>query len=138
MTLGWYNGWSPAERLAVIPAQREAVRTGTLPRPTRCSICDTSHEHGGSNPVWLHDENYAEPLAAYPICRRCHHVLHESFDAPEPWLALVARYGAGSGSHWYERLTLDAQSLHQPFGLTYPDGLPRPAYHDPSDGRSPP
>ena len=124
--MGWYNGWSPAERLAVIPAQREAVRTGVLSRPSHCSICDTAHERGGSNPVWLHDENYAEPLAAYPICRRCHRVLHERFDAPEPWLALVARHGFGRGSRWFEALTMDRASLRQHFEVTYPDGLLKP------------
>jgi hypothetical protein len=122
--IGWYNGWSPAERLATVPVQREAVKSGALPRPTRCSICSVAHVFGSANPVWLHDENYADPLAAYPICRRCHRTLHERFDAAEPWRALVAAHATGSG--WFEQLTMDPASLYQPFAVTYPEGLPLP------------
>jgi hypothetical protein len=120
--IGWYNGWSPAERLATVPIQREAVRSGALPRPTRCSVCGARHVFGSSNPVWLHDENYADPLAAFPICRSCHRTLHERFVYPEPWRALVTAHATGSS--WFEQLSMDPASLYQRFEVTYPDGLP--------------
>jgi hypothetical protein len=116
MALDWYNGWSPEKRLATLPAQREAIRSGAIPRPTTCSIC------GSGTNVWLHDENYADPLAAYHVCRLCHRTLHERFDHPEPWLTLVRRFG--DGSRWFEYLTMDQASLRQPFVEIYPTGLP--------------
>lgn len=118
----WYNGWSPDERRAGVPVQQAAVRSGALPKPVTCSICGVTPGPGSSNPVWFHDENYAEPLAAYHVCRRCHLILHRRFDQPEPWLELVARHA--NGSRWFERLTMDPASLRQPFAETYPDGLP--------------
>jgi len=122
--IGWYNGWSPAARLATVPVQREAIRTGTIRRPTCCSICGTVHQPGCNNPIWLHDENYADPLAAYAICRRCHRTLHTRFGMPEPWITLVAAHSTGNGSRWFEQLTMDEGSLRQPFNETYPRGLP--------------
>ena len=107
-----------------MPVQREAVRSGVLARPTRCSICGEAHQFGSANPVWLHDEDYGDPLAAYPICRRCHRTLHERFDAPESWRALVAAHA--TGSRWFEQLTMDPASIYQPLAVTYPKGLPLP------------
>ena len=124
--IGWYNGWSPEERLAVIPRQRAAVQSGAIATPVTCSICAETPPSPSDNPVWLHDEDYADPHGAYPICRRCHRILHERFDQPEPWLALVRRHG--TGGRWFEVLTMDAASLRQPFAVTYPNGLPSADY----------
>lgn len=123
-TLGWYNGWSPEQRLATLPVQRYAIGAGKLKRPTHCSICgfDPRGHPGTSNRVWLHDEDYGNPLAAYAVCRRCHRILHERFDDPLPWLALVQRHG--SGGQWFELLTMDPASQRRPFAQTYPTGLP--------------
>lgn len=95
--IGWYNGWSPQERLATLPIQKAAIASGKLARPTQCSIClvQGNRNWKADDAVWLHDENYAEPLAAYPICRRCHRILHRRFDHPAPWLALVAEHARG-------------------------------------------
>jgi hypothetical protein len=73
--------------------------------------------------VWLHDEDYSRPLAAYAVCRRCHRMLHQRFDEPEPWLAFVAEHGQGRGA-WFEQLSMDPDSRSRPFGETYPAGLP--------------
>ena len=123
MPLEWYNGWSPEQRLATLPAQREAIRTGAIARPITCSICGENSRP--DNPVWLHDENYAEPLAAYHVCRGCHRAVHERFDSPGHWRTLVDRFG-GNGDKWFERLTMEQAAMRQPFGITYPHGLPRP------------
>lgn len=119
--MDWYNGWSPGERLATLPIQKAAIADGTLPRPRACSICGASWNR--ENPIWLHDENYADPLAAYPTCRHCHRALHERFDQSEPWLALVAIHG--DGVRWFEQLSMDPASMRQPFSATYPEGLPQ-------------
>lgn len=125
-TLDWYNGWSPEQRLATLPVQRDAIGSGALQRPARCSICsfDPKEHPGTSNCVWLHDEDYADPLAAYAVCRRCHRALHERFEDPLLWLALVERHG--TGGQWFELLTMDPASKHRPFTQTYPNGLPLP------------
>lgn len=125
-SLDWYNGWSPAQRVATVPVQREAVRLERLPRPTRCSICgfDPKAQPGTRNRVWLHNEDYGDPLATYEICRTCHWLLHERFEDPAPWRALIDHHR--SGTQWFERLSMDPASKHQPFALTYPGGLPRP------------
>lgn len=124
--LDWYNGWSPEQRLATVPVQSEALNTGTLLRPTRCSVCgfDRRKQPGTTNRVWLHNEDYGDPLATYAVCRLCHWALHERFDHPAPWLAIVERHG--TGSQWFERLSMDPGSKRRPFLATYPDGLPYP------------
>ena len=122
--IDWYNGWSPQQRIASLPLQRQAIRSGAIARPTTCSICAVTPEAGSSNSVWLHDENYADPLGAYHVCRSCHRTLHERFTDPAAWLALIARHGR-DGTHWFEQLSMDLASLRQPFACTYPNGLPR-------------
>jgi len=124
--IGWYNGWSPQERLATLPVQKAAIASGELARPTRCSICGCAHNRQdwrADDAVWLHDEDYARPLAAYAACRRCHRTLHRRFDDPEPWQTLIAQYGS-NGAAWFEQLSMDPASQHRPFAQTYPDGLP--------------
>ena len=122
--IGWYNGWSPQERLATLPVQKAAIAAGELARPSHCSIClvEGSRDWKAADAVWLHDENYAEPLAAYPICRRCHRILHERFDEPASWLALVADHARGGA--WFEQLSVEPRCQRQPFNRTYPNGLP--------------
>jgi hypothetical protein len=122
--MDWYNGWSPAERCATLPVQRQALGDGTIATPTTCSICGfvPADHPGTAKTVWLHDENYADPLAAYHVCRSCHRVLHARFEQPKPWLSLIARYG--NGERWFERLTMNPASLRQSFSQIYPEGLP--------------
>ncbi len=114
--MDFYNGWSPEERRATLPLQHAALREGRMARPTICSIC------ASGTSVWLHDEDYGQPLSAYPVCRTCHGVLHGRFDNPAAWQVLVARYG-GAGQ-WFNRLSLDPACRYRPFRETYPDGLP--------------
>lgn len=122
--LGWYNGWSPDERRATIPVQKAAIACGELARPKRCSVCliQGSRNWKADDAVWLHDERYDRPLEAFPICRRCHRLLHGRFDDPGPWLALVAEHARGG--EWFEMLSMDPESRHRPFDATYPRGLP--------------
>lgn len=113
--LGWYNGWSPEQRLATLPIQREAIRSGALRRPSACSVC------GSTEDIWLHDERYDRPLEAYAICRPCHGALHGRFEDPARWQAILEAYG--NGERWFEGLSLDPASQRRPFEETYPEGL---------------
>lgn len=121
--IGWYNGWSPEERLATVPIQKAAIASGELARPTRCSICGVQGNRNwrADDAVWLHDENYADPLSAYAACRRCHRLLHNRFEAPQAWLALIAEHAWGR--QWFEELSMDPESRYRPFNETYPAGL---------------
>ncbi len=121
--MGWYNGWSPAARIATLPIQREAIRSGRIATPETCSICGVTPGAGSDNPVGLHDEDYSQPLLAYHICRICHRTLHGRFERPTLWHTLVRTHG--SGNRWFEALTTDPASQRQPFEITYPAGLPR-------------
>lgn len=127
MTIGWYNGWSPEERLATLPIQREAVKSGQLQRPTHCSICGcaSNRDWRADDAVWFHDERYDRPLEPYPVCRRCHRILHQRFEDPQCWLDLVQRHGRGGS--WFEALSIDPMSRFEPFAKTYPDNLPQSA-----------
>ena len=121
--IGWYNGWSPEQRMATVPIQKAAIASGDLARPSRCSICQVvgNRNWRAEDAVWLHDENYANPLAAYAICRRCHRLLHGRFEAPTPWLTLVGQNARGG--EWFEQLSMDPESRYRPFAETYPTGL---------------
>lgn len=121
--MSWYNGWRPEERVATLPVQREAIRSGAIAKPATCSICGVMPAPGSDNPVWLHDEDYTEPLLAYHVCRLCHRLLHERFERPEPWRALLQAHG--TGGRWFEFLTMDPAAQWRPFNETYPNGLPR-------------
>lgn len=123
MSIGWYNGWSAGERRATLPRLREAIRSGQLPKPSRCSICGFTNgsDPTGRNWCTYHDERY-DVLEPYPVCRTCHGKLHRRFDWPRPWLRLIEAHG--DGTRWFEILSLDAGSKDRPFRDTYPDGLP--------------
>ncbi len=115
---GYYNGWSLEERRATIPIQHEAMKTGEMPRPERCSICSCT---ASTRPLEWHDENYSEPLKAFPVCRRCHRTLHLRWEQPARWLRLLEKVSAPDC--WARRLTLDPASQWRPFDETYPDGV---------------
>jgi hypothetical protein len=119
--LSAYNGWLPEERRATIPIQQAAYRSGTLVRPTRCTICGFDRPAQPSD-IILHSERYDMPLTGYGCCRRCHNVLHLRFEQPERWLRLLERVSAADC--WARRLCLDPASQWRPFFDTYPSDLP--------------
>lgn len=124
MAIGHYNGWSGEERVAALPGLKAALAAGELEPPTRCSICLTEGhpDWRASNAIAFHDEDYSEPLKAYPVCKPCHGLVHLRFWRIEEWQALVEQHARGGA--WFESLTLDPDSRHRPFAQTYPDGLP--------------
>ena len=122
--IGWYNGWHGDERLAVIPVIKAAVEAGTLAPPSRCSIClvDGTPDWRARDAIGFHDEDYANPLNGYPICRPCHRLIHLRFWRVEEWHAHVARLARGG--QWFELLSMNPNSRFRPFAETYPEGLP--------------
>lgn len=121
-----YNGWSWAERGAIVPIQNAMFRRGQLTRPTVCSICGFSDPARlrGSGYIFAHTERYDRPGELFPACKRCHADLHARFRDPERWMRRLARIELQSD--WPRLLTLDPASQWRPFRETYPDGLPVP------------
>ena len=115
----WYNGWSPSERQATIPIQRDAFRRGLIARPASCSICGFDRP-ATPGAITIHVENYASPLEGYGCCRRCHGAVHARFVRPERWLRLLDRTDHAG---WGRKLTLCPRSQYQPFAVSYPIGL---------------
>lgn len=122
--IGSYNGWNGEERLAVLPILRAALEAGTLASPSRCSICCVTgtSDRRASDAIVFHDEDYANPLGAYTVCKPCHRLLHLRFHDPDTWTAHAALHARGGA--WFERLSMDPTSRTRPFAETYPEGLP--------------
>jgi hypothetical protein len=121
-----YNGFRYKQGYSVIPIQNDALRRGLIARPTMCSICrdGRTERPKGRDYRFLHLEDYSQPLAIYPCCKRCHAALHARFRDPERWQRLLARYGRPGD--WATLLSLDPASQLRPFSETYPNGLPPP------------
>lgn len=122
---GYYNGFGPADRHGTLAIVRAALANGTLPMPTRCSVCG---QRATSSLGW-HSEDYRKPLDARPICRGCHVRVHARFRHPDRWRAFVVVLDPLG---WYQGLSVDPRSLTRPFDQTYPkDGLVSGSKHSP-------
>jgi hypothetical protein len=79
-----YNGFSEAARNRVGNWQNEQYRTGKHPRPDRCCACGVTQGR-----FVHHCEDYSEPYGPhiwqFPMCYRCHSILHRRFSKPETW-----------------------------------------------------
>lgn len=119
-----YNGFSHEERMASIPVQNAAAKTGQFRFPTACSICSFSDaaRPRGAGYIYAHLEDYRQPLSCHPTCRYCHAALHVRFREPERWQGVLAKHHRAGA--WFTLLTSDPASQTVPFDLTYPEGLP--------------
>ena len=115
----WYNGFSPKERLAIIPLIDAAVAAGDLPAPSACAICGTA-----SGKIGWHTEDYRKPLSSIPICGPCHSAIHLRFWRKQ--MLLPSTRPLGSAMPFLQALSLDPDTMERPFDETYPEGLPRP------------
>lgn len=87
---GWYNGFTPNERGKVGRWQNKQYAAG-FPRPTECDSCGQTQ-----GLIIHHCEDYGEPFGdhiwQFPLCYRCHIMLHCRFfagDAFEEYVKLV-------------------------------------------------
>lgn len=110
---GYYNGFGPADRNGTLAIVRTALADGTLPTPTRCSVCGNRP----AQPLQWHSEDYRKPLDAHPICRGCHVRVHARFRHPARWHEHVRRFDPMG---WFQHLSVDPRSLTLPFDETYP------------------
>lgn len=97
MKLGWYNGFSPNERLGMARAGGRLLRAQLLaPLFGTCELCGDPESL-----LDLHAENYSRPYswvppAVYRICRLCHrNHLHRRFSNPLAWLTFLAHVRRG-------------------------------------------
>ena len=80
-----YNGFSPAQRNAAQAWPNDQWRRGVLPRPSSCCACGQDE-----GIIDAHAENYSRPFTAeklmrFPLCYRCHLILHCRFQHPAAW-----------------------------------------------------
>ena len=114
----WYNGADPAQRAWKLRMVKAALASGAIVPSYTCSVCARSFPYA----VGLHSEDYADPLAVYPVCRQCHFAIHIRFWRPDYWRGYVARLNPDG---WFQPLSLDPGTMARPFTETYPAGLTR-------------
>jgi hypothetical protein len=90
-----YNGFSGAQRARAQRWLTEMWGRGILPRPCRCVAC--GQENGI---IDAHTEDYSEPFRAgktdeWPLCFRCHMMLHCRFSHPDAWARYRAQIAGG-------------------------------------------
>ena len=115
----WYNGFSPRQRMAIIPLIDAAVASGALPPPKMCALCGTK-----AGKIGWHTEDYRKPLSSIPICGPCHSAIHLRFWRGHMRLTHVSPLL--TAIPFLKALSLDPKTMERPFDETYPAGLPRP------------
>lgn len=120
-----YNGFWPQIREKSTAIIAAGYADGTLTKSHQCSVCSRKFPE----PVGEHVEDYSSPLLIYPICRKCHMLLHLRFWQPENWFNHI-RFLDPHG--WFHELRCDPETLSRPFHESYPDGIsPYRAGHQP-------
>lgn len=121
---GPYNGHTGLERVEGWKRVWLAVRMGMLPSPAQCSICYTRNGR-----IQYHNEDYARPLQAKPVCQSCHKIIHTRFKNPDGWLQLVARCRVEGYPQWFEdakmveRNTVDGRHILKVTGILATKGM---------------
>ena len=114
-----YNGWWPEIREQSTPIIAAAYADGRLQRTNTCSVCERIF----GDPVGEHLEDYSQPLAIYPICRKCHMLLHLRFWQRDVWLSHISLL---KPMGWFQQLRCDPETLSRPFEESYPSGISDP------------
>ena len=90
---GWYNGYTPNERGKVGRWQNKQYAAG-FPRASECDSCGQTE-----GLLFHHCEDYGEPYGAhiwkFPLCYRCHIMLHCRFFAGDAFLGYTKLVEAG-------------------------------------------
>lgn len=116
---GWYNGFSPQERVRGWQAMWWLIDGGHIPPPGVCSITgqkdrrqdefqgvsttSADRQHQTTIMFAYHNENYYNPFELYPISSVAHRLLHRRFYDPKPWQAFVEQHSQ-TGEEWFARL----------------------------------
>jgi hypothetical protein len=79
-----YNGFSPAQRNRAQAWLRDQWARGLRPRPSVCCACGQDQ-----GVIDAHAEDYSEPFGdhtdSYPLCYRCHMMVHCRFRNRRAW-----------------------------------------------------
>jgi hypothetical protein len=90
-----YNGYPGSVRDRSARWVRSEIQAGRIPPPAECCIC--SQREGC---LQYHAEDYSEPFGAhltqFPICLRCHCVLHTRFRYPVRWTRYLEQLERGA------------------------------------------
>lgn len=103
-----YNGYSWAQREAILHALKLAIAKGYQPRRGACDMCGDPERETA-----LHSEDYSEPYTFVPpetylLCKACHLRLHKRFgEPPENWALFLCHLRSGGyGAEFTKRYTL--------------------------------
>lgn len=115
----YYNGWSWEERMAVVPIQQAALRSGKIARPNQCDLCKRVPFNASEarSKIILHTEMYDRPLEFIPLCQFCHASLHARFSDPQRWVRLLTKLKGGP--EWARILSMNPSSQTIPFQDIY-------------------
>jgi len=90
-----YNGFGPKIRDDSYRWMKEEIRSGRVPPPFQCLACGETEGH-----LDYHTEDYSRPFGphihAYPLCFRCHMVLHIRYRRRALWLRYIEQLEAGA------------------------------------------
>jgi hypothetical protein len=90
-----YNGFGPKIRDESYEWMKEEIRSGRVPPPNRCMACGETRGH-----LDYHTEDYSRPFGPhiykYPLCFRCHMMLHIRFRSPDRWHRYIAQLERGA------------------------------------------
>lgn len=118
-----YNGFSGEARARASAWIRGERRAGRLPKPEECGAC--GQREGQLDD---HAEDYSEPFGPqtvqFPLCYRCHMMLHCRFTSSEAFEAYRAAVATGirfPAMHRRDFGVLTFQHLRRPFPTTDPE-----------------
>jgi hypothetical protein len=90
-----YNGFGPKIRDDSFRWMKEEIAAGRVEPPSQCSACGETDGH-----LDYHTEDYSLPFGphvyAYPLCFRCHMMLHIRYRRRKDWLRYVEQLEAGA------------------------------------------
>ena len=105
-----YNGATGQERRDGGNRYTIGRELGLIPWPKFCSVCCSTRFVGA------HNEIYARPCSAMPVCRSCHRLIHRRFYDPLPWLARAYQH-AYPGA-WFSKIAISELTREQMLWLS--------------------
>lgn len=98
MSMSYYNGFSPQERMKGFRLVKKAIAEGKIPEAKTLGCCLCGQKSGI---IMYHSEDYSlDKIVGQvrPLCWTCHMMLHSRFRHPKSWTKYKAERKAGQVS----------------------------------------